>query len=80
MVFIQKMRQMLFGEQMLNNFEKSLEILTDEQIYFVCKEKMDELDMGDCDMCNGLGSYEDYDDFRDQHFTNPCFCLLEAFD
>tara|TARA_R100001530_G_scaffold128818_1_gene98750 strand:- start:123 stop:326 length:204 start_codon:yes stop_codon:yes gene_type:complete len=65
---------------MLNNFEESLLKMDDKQTYVMCKEKMGELYLGDCDMCHGLGSYEDYDDYRDQHFTTPCFCLLEELD
>ena len=77
---IQRMRQMPSEEQ-ISNFEESLFGLGEQELYMICLDKMTELSIEEgCAMCNGNGSYVDYDDFRDIKFLTPCFCLLEAID
>ena len=68
-------------EEQTSNFEDSLFGLGEQELYMVCLDKMTELEIEEgCDMCNGNGSYVDYDDFRDIRFLSPCYCLLEAID
>ena len=80
-VYFQRLNQTTLRIKMSNNFEENLYKLGEQELYMVCREKMEELHVGsDCIVCNGNGSYADYDDFRDIRFLAPCFCLLEAID
>ena len=78
-VYFQRLNQTILRIKMSNNFEEKLYEMGEQELYMVCREKMEELGVGsDCIVCNG--TYVDYDDFRDIRFLTPCFCLLEAID